>query len=192
MIKISDLSPRTRQILGWLVTVGSAFLCLLLLLTRWPGMELLGIGPNWLLIWVAIWSLKRTVFQGAIAGLALGMIQDGMTSLYPTHTLSLILVGVLSARIQKQRYIQEDFISIALIVFGLSILAETVTAIQYILPGDVASLGLEYPTRTWSETWLDYQRIALCSAILSSLWSPVLYYPLTSWWEQTNSEQYYD
>jgi rod shape-determining protein MreD len=189
MMKISDLSPRTRQILSCLVTVGSAILCLLLLPTRFPGMELLGIGPNWLLIWVVIWSLKRTVFQGAIAGLALGMIQDGMTHIYPTHTLSLILVGVLTARIQKQRYLQEDFISISLMVFGMAILAETVTAIQYILPADVTSLTIEYPRRSWSGIWLDYQRIALCSAILTSLWAPVLYYPLTLWWERSQGEE---
>jgi len=56
---------------------------------RLPGIELLGIAPNWLLIWVVVWSVKRTVVQGAIAGLALGLLQDGMTSPYPTHALSL-------------------------------------------------------------------------------------------------------
>jgi hypothetical protein len=38
--------------------------------------------------------------------------------------------------------------------------------------------------RNPAEMWLDYQRIALSSAILSSLWAPVLYYPLNQWWEQ--------
>jgi len=39
--------------------------------------------------------------------------------------------GILTARLQKQRYIQEDFISVALIVFGMAVLAETVTALQF-------------------------------------------------------------
>jgi len=69
---------------------------------RLPGIELLGIAPNWLLIWVVVWSVKRTVVQGAIAGLALGLLQDGMTSPHPTHALSLALVGILTARLQKQ------------------------------------------------------------------------------------------
>ncbi len=137
-------------------------------------MELLGIGPNWLLIWVVAWSVKRTALQGALAGIALGTIQDGMTALSPSHAISLALVGILTARIQKQRYIQEDFISVALIVFGMAVVAETVSAIQFSLEGD----------RNWIAVWTDHQRLALSSAILSSLWAPVVYYPLNRWWEQ--------
>lgn len=136
-------------------------------------MELLGIGPNWLLIWVVAWSVKRTALQGAIAGLTLGMIQDGMTAFHPTHAISLALVGILTARIQKQRYIQEDFISVALIVFGMAVVAETVSAIQFSLQGD----------RDWLDIWTDHQRLALSSAVLSSLWAPIVYYPLNRWWE---------
>jgi rod shape-determining protein MreD len=176
MNNTSQFSPWARQILNWIVTVGSVMLCLLVLPTRLPGMELLEIAPNWLLIWVVAWSLKRTILQGALAGLVLGLIQDGMTSPQPTHVISLVLVGVLTARIQKQRYIQEDFISVALIVFGMAVVGETVTAIQYSFMGD----------RNLAEIWTDHQRIALSSAILSSLWAPVLYYPLNRWWEHIN------
>lgn len=164
--------PSTRAVLNGLVTIGSVFLCLLVLPVRFPGMELAGIGPNWLLIWVVAWSLRRTVMQGIAVGLVLGLIQDGMTYHSPTHALSLILVGVLTARLQKQRYIQEDFISVALIVFGMAVIAETVMAIQFSLQGD----------RTLGEIWTYHQRIALSSAILSSLWAPVLYFPLKRWW----------
>src|ERR687886_2517298 len=132
MTNVSQLSPWARQTVNWAVTVGSVILCLMALPARLPGMELLGIAPNWLLIWVVAWSLKRTAFQGALAGLALGLIQDGMTSPDPSHVLSLALVGILTGRIQKQRYIQEDFISVALIVFGMAVVGETVTALQYI------------------------------------------------------------
>jgi rod shape-determining protein MreD len=177
MTNVSLFSPWARQTLNWAVTVGSVILCLMVLPARLPGMELLGIAPNWLLIWVVAWSLKRTALQGALAGLALGLIQDGMTSPHPTHVLSLALVGILTGRIQKQRYIQEDFISVALIVFGMAVVGETVTAIQYSFIGD----------RNLSEIWTDHQRIALSSAILSSLWAPVVYYPLNRWWEQINS-----
>ncbi|NJO43032.1 MAG: rod shape-determining protein MreD [Cyanobacteria bacterium CRU_2_1] len=166
----------------WAVTAGSVLLCLLILPTRLPGMELLQVAPNWLLIWVVAWSVKRTVFQGAIAGLALGLIQDGMTSPEPTHVLSLAIVGIFTARLQKQRYIKEDFISIALIVFGMAVLAETIIAIQF----SFHSFGRDASEaqRTLSEIWIYHQRIALSSAILSSLWAPAVYYPLNRWWEQ--------
>ncbi len=179
LLKISNLSPRARQFVNWSVNVGSVLVCLLVLPTRLPGMELLGIGPNWLLIWVVAWSVKRSPFHGAVAGLALGMIQDGMTSPDPTHALSLMLVGILTARLQKQRWIQEDFISVALIVFGMTMLAGTVTALQYLLQG----------SRSWAEIWVAHERITLSSAILTSLWAPVVYYPLNRWWEGTKVQQ---
>lgn len=144
---------------------------------RLPGMELLGIAPNWLLIWVVVWSLKRTVMLGAIAGLTLGLLHDGMTSPTPTHALSLTVVGIMTARLQKQRYIQEDFITVALIVFGMAVLVETITALQFsFLSAAIAS-----------EIWTYHQRIALCSAIVSSLWAPVVYYPLNRWWQGTST-----
>ena len=104
-----------------------------MLLTRFPGMELLGIGPNWLLIWVVAWSVKRTAFSGAMSGIVLGLLQDAMTSPDPTHALSLGIVGFITGLIQKQRFIQEDFISIALIVFGMAVFAETIFGLQLVL-----------------------------------------------------------
>lgn len=179
MVKVADLPPFLRQSLNGLIIAGSVLLCSLLLMARLPGMELLGIAPHWILIWVVAWSVKRSIWEGAIAGLALGWIQDGLTSAQPSHVLSLVVVGVLTARLQKQKYIQEDFISVALIVFGMAIVAETITAIQYVFMG-IRDLG---------DIWLDHQRIALTSAILSSLWAPALYYPLSRWWMFMNKEQ---
>ena len=166
-------SPSQRLVVNCAVTVGSLLLCLLILPTRLPGMELAGIGPNWLLIWVVAWSVNRTMFQGAMAGLVLGLIQDGMTAPMPTHILSLMVVGMLTARLRKGRYIQEDFISVALIAFGTAVIAETVMAIQYSFQAD----------RSLVEIWTYHQLIALSSAILSSLWAPVIYFPLNRWWQ---------
>jgi rod shape-determining protein MreD len=172
---LSSWHPGIRKLLGWIVTVGSVLLCLLLLPTRLPGMELLGIGPNWLLIWVVAWSVKRTVFAGALAGIVLGLLQDSMTSPNPTHAISLGIVGVLTGLLQKQRFIEEDFISIAVIVFGMAVLAEAIFGLQLTLLGD---------QRNVTDIWIYYQRVALASAILSSLWAPVVYYPLNLWWQR--------
>ena len=161
------------------VTVGSVLLCLMMLPTRLPGMELLGIAPNWLLIWVVSWSVKRTVFQGALAGIVLGLLQDAMTSPNPSHAISLGIVGMITGLMQKQRFIQEDFISIALIVFGMTVLEETIFASLLTWMGD----------RNVQDIWTYYQKVALASAILSSLWAPVLYYPLNRWWQQIKLAQ---
>lgn len=172
--RLSRWHPYFRQLIDWTVTSGSVILCLLILPTRFPGMELLGIAPNWLLIWVVAWSVKRTAFQGALAGIVLGLLQDAMTNPDPTHAISLGVVGMLSASFQKQRFIHEDFISIALIVFAMAVLAETIFATQLTLMGD----------RNVGDVWTYYQKVTLASAILSSLWGPVLYYPLNRWWQQ--------
>jgi rod shape-determining protein MreD len=168
--------PFSRLLLNCGITALSVLLCLLVSPSRIPGMELAGIGPNWLLIWVVAWSVKRSAFQGGLVGLMLGLIQDGMTSPSPTHALSLALVGILTARIRKERFIQEDFISIALIAFGMAVVAETVMAIQYSFQGD----------RSLVEIWSYHQLIALSSAILSSLWAPIVYFPLNLWWKRMN------
>ncbi len=174
MIQVSELSPNLRQACNCLVIAASVIVCAMLSLSRLPGMELLGIGPQWLLIWVVAWSVKRSPLQGAIAGLALGLIQDGMTAPHPSHAISLTLIGIFTARLQKQRYIQEDFISIAMIVFAMGLIAETIMGLQYGILG-IKELG---------EIWLVNQRFALASAILSSLWAPAVYYPLNLWWKR--------
>lgn len=197
--------PRTQLILSRLLTGGSAILCCILLFVRLPGMSLAGVGPNWPLIWVVAWSVKRSIWQGALAGLVLGLIQDGLSSPNPTHVLSLVVVGVLTARLQKQKYIQEDFISVALIVFGMAVIAETVVALQFCLhhllptqpdwisegllpplsiPQAATNQELEHSYYTLGEIWTHHQRVALSSAILSSLWAPVVYYPLNRLWER--------
>lgn len=173
--------PWLLQITNWVITSASVLLCLLMLPTRLPGMELLNIGPNWLLIWVVAWSVKRSVLSGAFAGIILGLLQDAMTTPHPTHALSLGIVGILTSLLQKQRFIQEDFISIALIVFAMAIVSNTIFALQLsFMGGNCGDQCLRQP----ESIWIYYQRVALASAILSSLWAPVVYYPLNRWWQQ--------
>jgi rod shape-determining protein MreD len=162
------------QLLDRVIIVTSVLACCLLLMVRLPGTALLGIGPNWLLMWMTIWSTKRSVFEILVAGITLGLIQDGMSSYLPSHVFSLVLVGILTARLHKQKYFREDFISIALVVFAMAIIAETTMAIQYYFQG----------LRPLNEIWMQYQRTAVSSAIISSLWTPIVYLPLNWWWER--------
>lgn len=155
-------------------TVLSVLLCSLLSLGRLPGMEIAGIGPNWLLVWVVIWSLKRSIWLASVAGLVLGLIQDGLTAPEPTHVLPLVIVGVLTARLQKERFVQEDFITVAFVAFLMTIIGESVMAVQFSFLQEGPSLG---------ELWSYHPKIALSSAILSSLWAPVLHWPLNRLWQ---------
>ena len=174
-----------NHLLNWTVVVGSLGLCLLILTVRLPGLELLGIAPNWLLIWVVCWSVKRSMVQSLLAGVTLGWLQDGMTNPVPTHALSLAVVGILTARLHKTRYLQEDFISIALIIFGMTILAETIMGWQFAFPelNQNIAIFLDKFVLTLAHQWTYHQQRALASAIVSSLWGPVVYYPLNRWWQ---------
>ncbi len=153
----------------WLFKILSLGICAVALYARFPYMTLLGLSPNWLLIWLVVWSINRPVILAAIAGVSLGLIQDGMTipsgvDFAPTHIIGMAIAGTLTSLMQKERFIQEDFISIALIVFGMTVISETAIALQLTLSG-----------QNIAQIWELQQRITLGSAILSSLWSPVLY-----------------
>lgn len=83
--------PLSKKFLNWAVTIGSLIICILSMYTRFPGMTLMGIAPNWLLIWLVAWSVNRPVILSVMVGIALGFIQDSMTfsgmSIAPTHAL---------------------------------------------------------------------------------------------------------
>ncbi|MGB3297947.1 MAG: rod shape-determining protein MreD [Phormidesmis sp.] len=180
------MRPRRRlnarkQVWNWVVTIGSVFFCLLILRLRLPGMNLLGVGPNWLLIWMVAWSISRTPFTGAIAGITLGLLQDSLTAPFPTHALGLAIAGVLTASLKQRRFIQEDLISIVLIVFGLATVTETAMAVQLSVQHILGNPSIH---DSLGSIWQYYQRVALSSAIISSLWAPALYYPLKRWWEK--------
>lgn len=172
----------STKVLNVTVTIGSLMLCILAMYTRFPGMTLMGIAPNWLLIWLVAWSVNRPVFLAVMMGITLGFLQDGMTftdvAVAPTHALGLAIAGGITSLLQKQRYVQEDFISIALIVFGMAVIVETMHALQLTASGAPID-----------NVWTLQQRIALSSAILSSLWSPVIYFPLSRWWRSLNKKE---
>ncbi|HIK20838.1 MAG TPA: rod shape-determining protein MreD [Synechococcus sp. M44_DOE_062] len=204
---LNPLILKLKSHLNWVVTALSGLLAAVAPWWRGPGLELAGLTPDWPLIWVVCWSVRRKAWQGAVAGVTLGFLQDALTSPCPTHALGLAVVGILTAKLQKQRYMQEDFISVALIVFGMVVIAETLMALQWmwlaalqgsegldpagmqsLLDGlgnslqSFGSIGGDGP-RSLESIWWNHQRNALTSAILSSLWAPALYWPLSRWWQ---------
>jgi rod shape-determining protein MreD len=172
-----------------LVTGVTAILSVLAPWIRGTGLELAGVTPDWPLIWVVCWSVGRTVFQGSLAGILIGCLQDSLTRPYPSHVVELAIVGMLTARLQKHRYVKEDFISIAFIVFGMVVVAETIMALQWTglsLMSQHFGLLRERPAIEF--IWITHQKITLSSAIISSLWAPVLYMPLRLWWQQDRED----
>ncbi|NJL53639.1 MAG: rod shape-determining protein MreD [Hydrococcus sp. SU_1_0] len=149
----------------------SIAVCIILMLVNIPGVELLEVNPNWLLIWVVAWSLNRTTWQSAIAGLIVGCIYDGITLGNPSHILSFMLVGLVTSSLKTQKYLGEDFISVAFVVFFMTFLSEAIFAWQY---------GREH-LMTMTDLLYKYQQVVIISAIITSLWSPAFYYPVNLW-----------
>ncbi|AGY56662.1 rod shape-determining protein MreD [Gloeobacter kilaueensis] len=162
----------SRQIVNGIGTFLSAICALLALFAPVPGWAIAGISVDWPLIWIVCFSIRRTPLMAGVAGLAMGWAQDGITMARPTHALGLALAAVLTARLEKQRFIQEDFISVALITFAMAVLSETCMALQYSIMGHIAI----------AEIWSHHQWVALGSALISSLWAPLVYLPLRWWW----------
>ncbi len=188
---LNQLNPRFRLTALWAGTVVSALLCVWAPWLRGPGLELAGLTADWPLMWVVCWSVRRPLWQGAVAGLAMGMLQDSLSFGQPTHAFSLMVVGILTARLQKQRYMREDFISVALIVFGMVVVSSSLMALQWSLLSSLSfgwdagsGVGVGEGPRSLDSIWFNHQRTTLTSAILSSLWAPALYLPLRLWWQQ--------
>ena len=171
MLRNNKRAFERLQVINWLFLTASLALCSILMLVNIPGMELLETNPNWLLIWVVAWSISRTVWQGAIAGLLTGLIYDGIVITPPSHVFSLVCVGMLTAGLQKQKYIGEDFITVAFIVFFMTIFAEAIFAWQYSRTHLISVV----------EVIKKFQQVAIISAIITSLWSPAFYYPFNLW-----------
>jgi rod shape-determining protein MreD len=159
------------QIVNLLFIAASITICIILMLVHIPGMELLEVNPNWLLIWVVAWSFNRSPWQGAIAGLIVGCIYDGITLGNPSHILSFMVVGMVTSSLKTQKYLGEDFISVAFVVFFMTFLSEAIFAIQY---GRLHLMDM-------TDLLQKYQQVAIISAIITSLWSPAFYYPMNLW-----------
>ena len=214
VLSLKTVASWPRIVLHTLVISSSLLICFFLSLVRLPGTEIASVGVNWFLIWVVSWSLKRSVLEGAIAGLVIGLVVDGLTTpeWFPTHIIGFVLVGCITALLQKERYLQEDFVSVALIVFGMAVIFETAMAVQFSIQAKTvdwlpylaasapnASQGISLSLDpvidpklvsrvgfSVGEIWTYHQRLALASAIVSSLWAPILYYPLNRFWQWMN------
>ncbi|WP_287129860.1 rod shape-determining protein MreD [Candidatus Cyanaurora vandensis] len=140
-----------------------------------PGLSLGGVTVDWVVLWVVCFSFERTWWQGLLAGCMLGLVLDGLGPALPTHTLGLALVGVLTAWLRNYRLLQSEVLALGLIAFALAVLYETTLALQFMALG-------------WVETdllWAHHQRVSLASGLVTSLWAPLLWWPLRHWWKLT-------
>jgi rod shape-determining protein MreD len=189
-MNIANLPPIARNSLNTLAIVGSVSLCLLLSPTRFPGMEIVGVGPNWLVMWTIAWSLHRSLWHAATAGIVLGLMQDAMTfpvatalGSLPTHVLSLTAVAVLTYWLHRHRYVDDAILPVAIVTAVLTFMAEFVLGAQYLLQ-TALSHSIEVSLDSLNHIATNQSSVMLVSAALSGLWMPIVYYPLHLWWQK--------
>lgn len=189
-MNIANLHPLARTGINIFAIVGSGCLCLFLLPTRFPGMEILGVGPSWLVMWTIAWSINRSIWHAMTAGIVLGLIQDAMTfpastqlGSIPTHVLSLTIVGVLTCWLHKQRYLDDTILSVAFATAWLTLVSELTTGAQYLLQTAIAQ-SAAVSLDSLSYLWPNQATAMGITAVLSGLWMPILYYPLHLWWQK--------
>jgi rod shape-determining protein MreD len=152
-----------------LIIIISAVFSILFSLAYFSETKTFGANINWIQVWVIVWSVKQKTFQGIVSGLVMGLIQDSLTVGTLSCIPSLVVVGALSSRFRKNYFIRDNlysFLSIILLVFILSLIAQGIIFLQYTLQGIYL---FEYIN-------IYHQSSILLSAILSSLYSPVLHY----------------
>ena len=167
---------------SWLVTAGSAVVCILASWLRLPGMVLAGVTPDWPLIWVVCWSVNRPLWQGSLGGAVMGFLYDSISHNQPTHALGLAIVGGVTSLLNKRRSVKEEFITVALLVFGMVIVAETVLAVQHSFVLGWDEVSGRWVRQSLQTIWTNYCNVVFISAVLTSLWAPAVYLPMNVWW----------
>ncbi len=164
-----------------IITISSLLLCFLLSLDRLPGMEILSVGPNWLVIWLVTWSLTHNRSQSLITAVSLSLVLDGLSSAYPSHLFGLVIVAWFNSSAKSKNDLGSfhSIILVVLKIFFWVLAVEAIIALQYLL------LNFDYN----NGLWLRYQRIGLSSALLSSVWTPLIYWPLSRWWLYCNKKK---
>ena len=61
------------------ICVASALLVPLLVLGSPAWLSIDGVGPAWVLLWLVPWALTDGPISGAFAGVALGLVVDGLS-----------------------------------------------------------------------------------------------------------------
>lgn len=117
----------------WLATGLSALGLTLLMLFRLPGLELAGVAPHWVLLWLITWAPGHAVWQGIIAVITLGFLLDALSTPYPTHALGLAIAGWILTAGYRRRWFSLEPIALISLCFGLAILLEATTALQFLI-----------------------------------------------------------
>ncbi len=163
--------------LGWFGTGVSALVALWAQWLLLPGLALAGAAVDWAVVWVVCWSYQRSWWSAGLGGLIMGLLWDSVTAPLPSHVPGLVLAGLLTVRLRGYRLLRSDPLAVGLLAFAMAVIQETCMALQFVALGN----------GNVQEIWAHHQKVSLASGLLASLWTPLAWWLLHTWWKKTDT-----
>jgi rod shape-determining protein MreD len=169
------VSPLLRE--RW--PLATALLVPLLLLAAPPPLQLTGVAPSWPVLWLLPWALADGRRSGALAGLALGLLLDGLHGGGPSQAPALLLLGWWWGRLGREAPpIRRSFglgllALLGTLLLGLSLLLQRLVGL-----GDAA-----VPLAS-AQLLTPLLHTLLAQAVLTALLAPMLCSLLLLLWRQ--------
>ncbi len=142
-----------------------AFLVPFMTLAAPSWLTLSGIGPSWVVLWLLPWSLEYGPFSGALAGLYLGLVLDGISLDGATHIPVLIALGFWWGCIGRRGPLIDRSLILGLLALIGSVLVGLSLWVQIVFFQESALLNAFY---MWG------LRNMLAQAIITGLAAPVV------------------
>lgn len=106
-----------------------------------PGLlKLAGVSPSWAVLWLLPWSLVEGPLSGALAGLGLGLMLDGLTLGGASQIPALALLGWWWGRIARTGPPVERSFSLGLMALLGTLLLNLSLMLQFALQGTPAAV----------------------------------------------------
>ena len=147
------------------IFISCALLAPFLTLAAPSWFTIAGIGPNWVVLWLLPWALEDGPLSGAVAGLYLGLVLDGITLGEATHIPAFIALGFWWGRLGRRGPSIERSLNLGLLALLGSALVGLSLWVQIIVVQESITLT---PLYIWGMNTL------LAQAIITGLLAPIV------------------
>jgi rod shape-determining protein MreD len=152
---------------------GATALAVPLLTLASPGfLKIAGVPPSWAVLWLLPWALVDGPGSGAVAGLALGLVLDGLQLGDATQVPVLVLLGWWWGRLGRRGAPIERSFSLGLLALLGTLALGASLLLQFRLQG-------QWPQAGW--------HILLAQSLLTALLAPMICSLLLLRWRQVAS-----
>ena len=147
------------------ICVASSLLVPLATLAIPPWLGIDGVPPAWAVIWLLPWALVEGPFSGALSGLALGLVMDGLHLSGWSQIPALVLLGWWWGRLGRRAQPIQRSLNLGLLAWLGSMLVGTTVLVQLVIRSGWP-LDPQLQSWGWHTLW--------CQALITGLLAPML------------------